>query len=183
MTDDSGIQEFEGATFVGTSFKAHAEIFDLVGDDAQRDVDRLDIDGHDLLFGSLFVNGVDVVPFVDAELNREPQPLSSSRADAEAYVTSSGRRAAAWATTSADTPAEIVDAHVDDSRRWPDPARPGTQDRRLAAQDHAADRAAVPPRSARCSLARRRSARPSIFPTSVGVADDVPRGAGRAKRW
>jgi hypothetical protein len=31
----------------------------------------LDIDSHDLFFGSLFVNGVDVVPLVDAELNRE----------------------------------------------------------------------------------------------------------------
>jgi hypothetical protein len=35
------------------------------------DVDGLDIDSHDLFFGSLFVNGVDVVPLVDAELNRQ----------------------------------------------------------------------------------------------------------------
>jgi hypothetical protein len=35
------------------------------------DVGGLDIDSHDLFFGSLIVNGVDVVPFVDAELNRQ----------------------------------------------------------------------------------------------------------------
>jgi hypothetical protein len=35
------------------------------------DVDGLDIDSHDLFFGSVFVNGVDVVPPVDAEVNRQ----------------------------------------------------------------------------------------------------------------
>ena len=35
------------------------------------DLAGLDIDSHDLFFGSLFVNGVDVVPLVDAELNRQ----------------------------------------------------------------------------------------------------------------
>ena len=35
------------------------------------DAGGLDIDSHDLFFGSLFVNGVDVVPLVDAELNRQ----------------------------------------------------------------------------------------------------------------
>ena len=34
------------------------------------DVDGLDIDSHDLAFGSLVVNGVDVVPLVEAELDR-----------------------------------------------------------------------------------------------------------------
>jgi hypothetical protein len=33
-------------------------------------VDGLDIDSHDLFIGDLLVNGVDVVPLVDAELNR-----------------------------------------------------------------------------------------------------------------
>ena len=31
------------------------------------DVDRLEIDSHDLFFGSLIVNGVDVVPLVGGE--------------------------------------------------------------------------------------------------------------------
>jgi hypothetical protein len=35
------------------------------------DVNGLDIDSHDLFFGSLIVNGVDVVPLVDAELSRQ----------------------------------------------------------------------------------------------------------------
>ena len=35
------------------------------------DVDGLDIDSHDLFFGSFSVNGVDVVPLVEAELNRQ----------------------------------------------------------------------------------------------------------------
>jgi hypothetical protein len=33
-------------------------------------VGGLDIDSHDLFFGSLIVNGVDVVPLVEAELDR-----------------------------------------------------------------------------------------------------------------
>jgi hypothetical protein len=79
------------------------------------DVDGLDIDGHDLLFGSLFVNGVDVVPLVDAELNRqfpgrELQNAQTPEGLRDGWVAVQ----AAWATTVADTPAELVDAHVDD---------------------------------------------------------------------
>lgn len=35
------------------------------------DVSGLNIDSHDLFFGSLIVNGIDVVPLADAELNRQ----------------------------------------------------------------------------------------------------------------
>jgi hypothetical protein len=73
MTTYSGTKEFEGATFVKTSFKGAALRFSDVRGVTMRsvDVDGLDIDSHDLFFGSLFVNGVDVVPLVDAELNRQ----------------------------------------------------------------------------------------------------------------
>ena len=77
------------------------------------DVDGLDIDGHDLLFGSLFVNGVDVVPLVDAELNRqfpgrELQNAQTPEGLRDGWVAVQ----AAWATTVADTPPKMVDAHV-----------------------------------------------------------------------
>ena len=72
MTTYSGTKEFEGATFVRAGFKGATLRFSDVSGVTMRgvDVDGLDIDSHDLFFGSLFVNGVDVVPLVDAELNR-----------------------------------------------------------------------------------------------------------------
>ncbi len=72
MTTDSGPQGFDGAKFSKTSFKGSTmRACDLSGVIMRSvDVDGLDIDGQDLLFGRLFVNGVDVVPLVDAELNR-----------------------------------------------------------------------------------------------------------------
>ena len=78
------------------------------------DVGGLDIDSHDLFFGSLVVNGVDVVPFVDAELNRRfpGRELQKSQ-------TPEGLRAgwvavqAAWATTVTNTPPELVHVHVE----------------------------------------------------------------------
>jgi len=73
MTTYAGTNEFEGATFVKASFKgATLRFSDLSGVTMRSvDVDGLDIDSHDLFFGSLVVNGVDVVPLVDAELNRQ----------------------------------------------------------------------------------------------------------------
>src|SRR4051795_13354023 len=73
MTTYSGTKEFEGATFVEASFKGAALRFSDVSGVTLRsvNVDGLDIDSHDLFFGQLFVNGVDVVPLVDAELNRQ----------------------------------------------------------------------------------------------------------------
>lgn len=64
---------FEGATFIRSNFKGATIAHSNVSGMRMRsvDVDGLDIDSHDLFFGTLIVNGVDVVPFVDAELNRQ----------------------------------------------------------------------------------------------------------------
>jgi hypothetical protein len=81
MTTYSGSQLFEGATFVKTSFEGAAQRFCDVSGVKMRsvDVDGLDIDSHDLFFGGLFVNGVDVVPLVDAELNASSRVVSCRR--------------------------------------------------------------------------------------------------------
>ncbi|WP_149202488.1 DinB family protein [Actinotalea subterranea] len=117
MTTYSRTSEFEGATFVKASFKGATLRFSDVSGVTMRavDVDGLDIDSHDLFFGHLYVNGVDVVPFVDAELNRqfpgrELQKSQTPEGLREGWVAVQ----AAWATTVADTPRELVDAHVED---------------------------------------------------------------------
>ena len=79
------------------------------------EVNGLDIDSHDLFFGSLIVNGVDVVAFVDAELNRqfpgrELQNAQTPEGLRDGWVAVQ----AAWATTVTNTPRVLVDAHVDD---------------------------------------------------------------------
>ena len=117
MTTYSGTDEFEGATFVRTSFKgATLRSCDLGGVTMRSvDADGLDIDGHDLLFGSLIVCGVDVIPLVDAELNRQFPGRELQKSE-----TPDGLRdgwvavQAAWETTVTNTPPELVDAHVDD---------------------------------------------------------------------
>lgn len=110
-------KEFEGATFVRASFKGATLRFSDVSGVTMRgvDVDGLDIDSHDLFFGSLVVNGVDVVPLVDAELNRqfpgrELQKAQTPEGLREGWVAVQ----AAWRTTVADTPPDLVDAHVED---------------------------------------------------------------------
>jgi hypothetical protein len=117
MTTYRGTKEFEGASFVDTSFKgATLRACDLSGVTMRGvDVDGLDIDGHDLLFGKLFVNGVDVVPLVDAELNRqfpgrELQTAQTPEGLSEGWVAVQ----AAWETTVAGAPPELVHAHVED---------------------------------------------------------------------
>ncbi|MEM9514453.1 MAG: DinB family protein [Actinomycetota bacterium] len=107
---------FEGATLFRTSFKGAAMRGCDVSGVTMRsaDTDGLDIDGQDLLFGSLCVCGVDVVPLVDAELNRQfpGRELQGSQTPAglrDGWVAAQ----AAWSTTVADTPIELVDAHVD----------------------------------------------------------------------
>ena len=115
MTTYSRTKEFEAASFLKASFK-HATFrsCDLSGVTMRSvDVDGLDIDCHDLFFGSLFVNGVDVVPLVDAELNRRfpGRELQKSQ-------TPDGLREgwaavrAAWQTTVAGTPPDRVNAHL-----------------------------------------------------------------------
>lgn len=73
MTTSSGTSNFEGTRFVGASFKgATLRSCDVSGVTMRSvDVAGLDIDSHDLFFAGLIVNGVDVVPLVDAELNRQ----------------------------------------------------------------------------------------------------------------
>jgi hypothetical protein len=117
MTSYFGTDEFAGATFVRTSFKGATVRFSDVSGVTMRGVDvaGLDIDSHDLFFGSLFVNGVDVVPLVDAELNRrfpgrELQKSQTPEGLREGWAAVQ----AAWRTTVDDTPRAFVDAHVED---------------------------------------------------------------------
>ncbi|GAA1771055.1 hypothetical protein GCM10009795_016400 [Nocardioides hankookensis] len=117
MTTYTDTQEFEGASFVRASFKdATMRFSDLSGVTMRSvGVGGLDIDSHDLAFGSLYVNGVDVVPLVEAELNRqfpgrELQKAQTPAGLREAWVAVQ----AAWEATVADTPPELVDAHVED---------------------------------------------------------------------
>ena len=84
-------------------------------DDRSVDANGLDIDDHDLLFGSLFVNGVDVVPLVGAELNHQFPGCELQYAQTpEGMHVTVGLPLRPRATTVADTPLEMVDAHVDD---------------------------------------------------------------------
>ncbi|WP_104105122.1 DinB family protein [Nocardioides sp. 616] len=116
MTTYSSTKEFEGAAFVQASFKGATVRFSDVSGVTMRgvDVDGLDIDSHDLFFGSLFVNGVDVVPLVEAELNRQFPGRELQRAQ-----TPEGLREcwsavqSAWRTTVAGTRPDLVDAHVE----------------------------------------------------------------------
>ncbi len=117
MTTYSDTTEFEGATFVRASFEGATLRFSDVSGVTMRsvDVDGLDIDSHDLFFGSLFVNGVDVVPFVDAALNRqfpgrELQKAQTPEGLREGWIAVQS----AWQTTVASTPPDLVDAHVED---------------------------------------------------------------------
>ena len=117
MTTFSDTSEFEGASFVRASLKGATLRFADVRGVTMRsvDVDGLDIDSHDLFLGSLLVNGVDVVPLVDAELNRQFPGRELQRAQTpeglrEGWVAVQ----AAWQTTVAGTPPELVDAHVED---------------------------------------------------------------------
>ncbi len=117
MTTYSGTDEFAGATFVGASFQGATLRFCDVSRVTMRgvDLDGLDIDSHDLAFGSLLVNGVDVVPLVEAELDRRFPGRELRNAQ-----TPDGLRAgwvavqAAWQETVAGTPPELLDAHVED---------------------------------------------------------------------
>ena len=117
MTTYSGTDEFEGATFIRASLKGATIRFSDVSGVTMRgvDLDGLDIDSHDLAFGKVFVNGVDVVPLVEAELNRqfpgrELQKSQTPDGLREGWVAVQ----AAWAETVDSTPPELVDAHVED---------------------------------------------------------------------
>jgi hypothetical protein len=116
MTIFSDTQEFEGATFVRTSFKGATLRSSDVSGVTMRSVDvgGLDIDSHDLFFGSLIVNGVDVVPFVEAELNRRFPGRELQKAQTpEGLREGWGAVQSAWQTTVAGTPPELVAALVE----------------------------------------------------------------------
>jgi hypothetical protein len=117
MTTYSGTKEFEGATFVQASFKGATVRFSDVSGVRMRavDVDGLDIDSHDLFLGSLIVNGVDVVPLVDAELDRQFPGRELQRAQApeglrEGWVAVQS----AWQETVTTTPESLVNVRVQD---------------------------------------------------------------------
>jgi hypothetical protein len=117
MTQNTGTPEFEGATFRRRSFKGATLRSCDVSSMTMRSVEvaGLDIDSHDLFFGSLIVNGVDVVPFVDAELNRLFPGRELQKAETPAGLRDGWVAVqAAWATTVNSTPPSMVDAHVAD---------------------------------------------------------------------
>ncbi|AUZ87281.1 DinB family protein, partial [Arthrobacter agilis] len=117
MTTCSGTKEFEGAAFVKANFKGATLRFSDVSGVTMRgvDVDGLDIDSHDLFFGSLFVNGVDVVPLVDAELNRQFPGRELQKARTPEHLREGWMAVqSAWQETVTGTPQDLVDAHVED---------------------------------------------------------------------
>lgn len=117
MTTYSRTTQFEGATFIRASFKGATFRFSDVSGVTMRgvDVNGLDIDSHDLFFGTLLVNGVDVVPLVDAELNRQFPGRELQKAQTPQGLRDGWAAVrAAWATTVAETPRDLVDAHVQD---------------------------------------------------------------------
>jgi len=117
MSTIENSREFAGATFLRTSLRgATLRQCDISGVTVRgTELNGLDLDSHDLAFGTLLVNGVDVVPFVEAELDRlfPGRALSRSR-------TPDGLREGwaavqdAWQATLEATPPELVDAHVPD---------------------------------------------------------------------
>lgn len=117
MSTIENSREFAGARFLRTSFRgATLRQCDISGVTVRgTELNGLDLDSHDLAFGTLLVNGVDVVPFVEAELDRlfPGRDLSRSR-------TPDGLREGwtavqdAWQSTLEATPPELVDAHVPD---------------------------------------------------------------------
>lgn len=117
MTTFSRTDEFKAARFERASFAGATIRFSDLSGVTMRGVDvgGLDIDSHDLFFGSLIVNGVDVVPLVEAELNRQFPGRELQKAE-----TLEGLRDGwtavqdAWAQTIASTPRDLVDAHVPD---------------------------------------------------------------------
>lgn len=116
MTNFSG-DDLSGATFSGVDLSgARFRGADLSGVVMRSvDVGGLDLDSHDLAMGTLVVNGVDVVPLVEAELDRR-FPGRALRLAQDPAGLRDGWVAVqdAWAETVATTPRELWDAHVPD---------------------------------------------------------------------
>lgn len=116
MTTYTKSKEFEGATFDQCSFKgAQLRNSDVSGVTMRAvTLDGLDVDDHDLFFGTLIVNGVDVVPLVDTELNRQfPGRELQKATTPEGLRDGVTKVCAAWAETVETTPAELRDTGVD----------------------------------------------------------------------
>ena len=112
MSED---QAFEGRHFHSTSFRgATFRGVDLTGVVMRSvEVGGLDLDSHDLAFGTLVVNGVDVVPLVEAELDRRfPGRALRDAQDVEGLREGWVAVQAAWAGTVASTTEALRDAHV-----------------------------------------------------------------------
>ncbi|HET7901624.1 MAG TPA: DinB family protein [Candidatus Nanopelagicales bacterium] len=117
MTTYSGTDEFEGASFERVSFAGATMRFSDLSGVTMRSVDvgGLDIDSHDLAFGTLVVNGVDVVPLVEAELNRRFPGRDLQKAQTPEGLREAWEAVqAAWSETVEGTPRERVDMHVED---------------------------------------------------------------------
>lgn len=117
MTTFESTDEFEDASFVRASFRgARLRQCDIsVVTIRGAELNGLDIDSHNLAFGTLIVNGVDVVPFVEAELDRLfPGRAQSRSRTADGLRGSWAAVQQAWATTIEATPPELMAAHVPD---------------------------------------------------------------------
>ncbi|GAA4668604.1 DinB family protein [Nocardioides nanhaiensis] len=117
MTTYSDTDDFQGATFFDLSMRGAAIRQADVRGMTMRGVflDGLDVDSHDLAFGTLLVNGVDVVPLVEAELDRrypgrELRSAQTPEGLHEAWMAVQD----AWAEMMASTPPERADEHVRD---------------------------------------------------------------------
>ena len=116
MTTITG-DELAGATFLRASLKDVTIRSSDVSGMTMRGVqlDGLDVDSHDLVLGTLVVNGVDVVPLVEAELDRRfPGRALQRSQDPEGLREGWVAVQAAWHDTVTTTPPHLVDAHVAD---------------------------------------------------------------------
>ncbi|MDO5533435.1 MAG: DinB family protein [Propionibacteriaceae bacterium] len=117
MTTYERTNEFAGATFKRADFSGATFRFcDLSGVSMNGvDVAGLAIDSHDLFFGSLYVNGVDVVPYVKAELNRQfPGRELQEATTPEGLREGWNAVQQAWHATVTETPATLREQHVPD---------------------------------------------------------------------
>ena len=117
MSTFENSREFAGATFFRTSLRgATLRQCDISGVTVRgTELNGLDLDSHDLAFGTLLVNGVDVVPFVEAELDRLFPGRAQSRSRTPDGLRESWAAVQdAWQETLGATPPELVDAHVPD---------------------------------------------------------------------
>lgn len=117
MTAYERTDEFQDATFFRTRFRGARLRECDIGDVTIRgtELNGLDIDSHDLALGTLVVNGVDVVPLVEAELDRRfPGRAQSRSRTADGLRESWVAVQEAWASTTEATPPALMTAHVDD---------------------------------------------------------------------